>query len=121
MATYVIRDTVSNAIKKSLIKWGEFPIDNGGLKGIVKIKNYRKYQFRSEVDIEFEGEIFVKLTREGRIWYDSDILTCDKYNISKIKLNRYLRKLMLKEVGIRMNYFGVDIKDYRNINKIKWK
>jgi hypothetical protein len=121
MATYVIQDTVSKAIKKSLIKWGEFPIDNGGIRGAVTIKNYRQYMFRNEVDIEFKGEIFVELTTcEGRIWCGSDILTCEKYDISKIKLNRYLKKLALKEVCIRMNYFGVDIKEYRDINKIKW-
>jgi hypothetical protein len=121
MATYSIKDTVSKAIKKSLIKWGEFPIDNDGIRGVITIKNYRKYMFRNEVDIEFKGEIFVKLNSEGRIWYGSDILTCDKYSISKIKLNRYLRKLALKEVSFRMNYFGVDVKNYREINKIKWK
>ena len=77
--------------------------------------------FRNEVDIEFKGEIFVKLNSEGRIWYGSDILTCDKYNISKIKLNRYLKKLVQKEVSFRMNYFGVDIKNYKEVNKIKWK
>ena len=26
----------------------------------------------------------------------------------------------LREIKIRMNYFGVDMKDYRNIVKIKW-
>ena len=121
MATYVVKDTVSKAIKKSLIKWGEFPIDNGRLKGIVKIKNYRKYTFRSEVDIEFKGELFVKLTSEGSNWCGSDILTCSDYSISKVKLNRYIRKMALKEVGIRMNYFGININDYRNIKNIKWK
>ena len=121
MATYVIKDTVSKAIKKSLIKWGEFPINNGRLRGVVTIKNYRQYMFTSEVDIEFKGELFVKLTSEGSNWCGSDILTCSDYNISKVKLNRYIRKMALKEVGIRMNYFGININDYRNIKNIKWK
>jgi len=54
MATYLIQDTTSKAIKKSLIKWGEFPIDNSSVRGTVTIKNYRQYQFRNEVDIEFK-------------------------------------------------------------------
>ena len=121
MPRYTIEDTESKAIKKSLVKCGEIPVDNDDMRGVITIKNYRKYMFRTAVDIEFKGEIFVKLNSEGRIWYGSDILTCDKYSISKIKLNRYLKKLMQKEVSFRMNYFGVDIKNYREVNKIKWK
>jgi hypothetical protein len=120
MGRYLIQDTTSKAIKKSLTKWGEFPVNNGGLKGVIIIKNYRKYQFRDEVDIEFKGEIFVRLTNENRCWYGTEILDEKKYRISKVKLNRYLRKNALKDIQIRMNYFGVNVKDYRDINKVKW-
>jgi hypothetical protein len=120
MATYLIQDTISKAIKKSLVKWGEFPIDNSCLRGTVTINNYRQYQFRHEVDIEFKGEIFVRIANENIDWHDSSIVTCGKYRISKIKLNRFIRKSVLKEVCIRMNYFGVNIKEYQNVNKIKW-
>jgi hypothetical protein len=41
--------------------------------------------------------------------------------VSKVKLNRFLRKNMLWEVKNRMNYFGVEIKDYGFINKVGWK
>ena len=118
MGRYLIQDTTSKAIKKSLKKCGEFPVDNSGLKGVIFIKNYRKYQFRDEVDIEFKGEIFVRISNENRSWYGTDILT--KYRISKVKLNRFLRKSALKEVQIRMNYFGSNVKDYRDINKVTW-
>ncbi len=118
MGRYLIQDTTSKAIKKSLKKWGEFPVDTDGLKGVITIKNYRKYQFRDEVDIEFKGEIFVRINHENRSWHGVDILT--KYNISKVKLNRYLRKNALREVQMRMNYFGSRVKDYRDINKVKW-
>jgi len=120
MATYLIQDKTSKAIKKSLIKWGEFPINNSSVRGTVIIKNYRQYQFRHEVDVEFKGEIFVRVSNENRTWYDSTIVTCGKHRISKVKLNRFLRKAVLQEVCIRMNYFGVNIKEYQNVNKIKW-
>jgi hypothetical protein len=120
MGRYLIQDTTSKAIKKSLKKWGEFPIDNSSVRGTVTIKNYRQYQFRNEVDIEFKGEIFVRVSNENRTWYDSKIMTCGRYKISKVKLNRFLRKAVLQEVRIRMNYFGVNIKEYQNVNKIKW-
>jgi hypothetical protein len=118
MGKYLIQDTTSKAIKKSLKKWGEFSVDTDGLKGVITIKNYRKYQFRDEVDIEFKGEIFVRISNENRSWHGSDILT--KYRISKVKLNRFLRKSALKEVQMRMNYFGSNVKVYQDINKVTW-
>jgi hypothetical protein len=118
MGRYLIQDTTSKAIKKSLKKWGEFSVDNNGLRGVITIKNYRKYQFRDEVDIEFKGEIFVRIGNENRSWHGSDILT--KYRISKVKLNRFLRKSALKEVQMRMNYFGSNVKVYQDINKVTW-
>ena len=120
MPRYTIEDTESKAIKKSLIKWREIPVRNQGLKGTIIIKNYRKYQYRSEVDIEFKGEIFVRLYNENRRWYSSDILTNGRVNVSKIKLNRYIRKNSLKDIQMRMRYFGVNVDEYQNVNKIKW-
>ena len=120
MPRYTIDDTESKAIKKSLVKWGEIPVRNQGLKGTIIIKNYRKYQYRSEVDIEFKGEIFVRLYNENRKWYSSDIITNGRVSVSKVKLNRYIRKNSLKDIQMRMRYFGVNIDEYQNVNKIKW-
>lgn len=120
MPRYTIEDTESKAIKKLLVKWGEFPIENQGLRGTIMIKNYRKYQYRNEVDIEFKGEIFVRIFNENRNWHDSKILTSKKVSISKVKLNRYIRKTSINDIRMRMRYFGVNIDDYRYVNKIKW-
>lgn len=121
MSNYTINDVESNAVRKSLIKWGEIHICNQNINGVLKIKNYRKYQFRDEVDISFEGEIFVRIHNENRQWYNiSTILNHKGYNISKVKLNRFLRRNSVKEIQIRMNYFGVNLGDYKNINKINW-
>jgi hypothetical protein len=123
MATYVIKDNESKVINKLLTtKWGKYPIDNCDVRGVINIIRYRKYEFRNEVDVEFEGEIFVRLNSKGRLWYKSDIMTSDKFNINKGKLNRYFRMTLFDEICFRMRYFGVDIEpNYRNINKIKWK
>ena len=120
MSRYIIENNESKTIKKLLLKWGEIPINNDEIRGVIKIKNYRKYQFRDEVDIEFKGEVFVRLDVVNRQWYGSDIMLNKSYNVSKIKLNRYIRKKIFREIQIRMNYFGVDMKEYRNIVKIKW-
>ena len=120
MGRYLIQDTTSKAIKKSLLKWGELSINDAGIRGVITIKNHRKYQFRDEIDIEFKGEVFARLDVVNRQWHGSDIMLNKSYNVSKIKLNRYIRKNIFREIKIRMNYFGVDMKDYRNIVKIKW-
>jgi hypothetical protein len=120
MPRYTIEDTESKAIKKSLVKWGEFPINNQSLNGTIIIKNYRKYPHRHEVDIEFKGELFVRIYNENRTWHSSDVLKNEKFRISKVKLNRYIRKNSLNDVQMRMRYFGVYVSDYQYINKVKW-
>jgi hypothetical protein len=119
MARYVIKDEVSTGIKESLKKWGEIPIRTEYLDGVVKIKNYRKYTWAEEVDVVFQGKIFVRIMRESKRWHTSSILKT--HNISKVKLNRFLRKCSLNDIQTRMNYFGVDLKQYYNISKIKWE
>ena len=72
-----------------------------------------------EVDVTFEGKIFVRIMRENRRWHSSSILKTHK--ISMVKLNRFLRKCSLIDIQRRMNYFGVNIGEYYNIKKIKWQ
>ena len=119
MARYIIENNDSKGIKKSLKKWGEIPICTDHIDGVIQIKNYRKYIRSDEVDVTFKGKIYVRVMNENRTWHTTSILK--KYNISKVKLNRFLRKSCLFEVKTRMNYFGVEIKYYDNIKKIKWE
>ena len=97
MARYIIENIETKGIKKSLPKWGEIPISTEYLDGVIKIKNYRKYNWNEEVDVVFEGKIFVRINNENRKWYSSSILKTH-----------------------RMNYFGINLKLYENIKKIKW-
>jgi hypothetical protein len=119
MARYIIQTEESKGIKKSLEKWGEIPIRTEHLDGVIKVKNYRKYTWAEEVDVTFEGKIFVRIMRENRRWHSSSILKTHK--ISMVKLNRFLRKCSLIDIQRRMNYFGVNIGEYYNIKKIKWQ
>jgi hypothetical protein len=118
MARYIVENIETKGIKKSLPKWGEIPISTDYLNGVIKIKNYRKYNFSEEVDVVFEGKIFVRINNENRKWYGSSILKT--HRISIVKLNRFLRKSCLFDVKTRMNYFGINIKFYDNIKKVKW-
>ena len=71
MAERSIITEESKVIRKALKKWGEIPISNNQLNGVLKVKNYRRYQFRNEVDIIFEGKIFVTIRGESKGWHDS--------------------------------------------------
>jgi len=112
----VTENTIST--RKAVKKWSEIPVNNEYLRGTVKITNYRKYSLHSEVDVTYEGEIFVSIVSGYSSWFDKSILT--KYLISKIKLNRFLRKKLLNDVKNRLNYFDVDLRTYHDIRKIKW-
>lgn len=105
-------------LKKVILKCGEISVDNNYLNGIIKIVNYRKYKYYSEVDIVFEGKIFVRVNRSSE-WFDTSIF--NKYKISKIKLNRFLRKKCVQEVKDRLNYFDINLNGYSDIKKINWK
>ena len=91
-----------------------------GLGPNYKGDNLYEFIFSDEIDIEFKGEIFVRIFNENRTWHDSKILTSKKVSVSKIKLNRYIRKTSINDIRMRMRYFGVNIDDYRYVNKIKW-
>lgn len=119
MARYVIQDEVSTGIKKCIKKWGEIPINTQYLDGVVKINNYRKYTWGEEVDIVFEGKIFVKMGVENWKWHKSSLFKT--HSISIVKLYKFLRKSCLFEIKTRMNLFGVNLKNYHDIKKIKWE
>ena len=119
MARYVVQNKETNSIKKLLKKWGELPISTDQIEGVIKIKNYRKYTWNEEVDVIFEGKLFVRMGVEKRQWRPSSIQKT--HRISKVKLNRCLRKCCLCEVQTRMKYFGVQVGEYYNIKSIKWQ
>jgi len=112
----VTENTISQ--KRAVKKWSEIPVNNEYLKGTIRIVNYRKYNYHSEVEVTFEGQIYVSISGRKRDWQDTSILT--NYNISKIKLNRFLRKQSFTDVKNRLNYFDITLRTYDEIKKIKW-
>jgi len=117
---YTIRDSSTVSTKKMIKRFSEREIaSNDFIKGSFVIKNWRKYTFRDEVDIEFSGEIYAKISMEST-WLNSKILTNKKYSISKIKVNRFIRKKIFLDVKIYLAYFGINLKSYHDIIKIKW-
>jgi hypothetical protein len=72
-----------------------------------------------EIDVEFKGELFGKISvLEGKRWQSSDIY--GQKNISKIKINKLIKKHLLREVKSHAVYFGINVKWVDSIKKITW-
>jgi hypothetical protein len=121
MSKYVINDDDTKSIKKSIKKFSKQDIAhfNDRLKGSFRIKSYRNYHFRDEVDIEFIGELrAIKDINEGPKWFKSEIY--GQKGVSKIKVSKLIKKLIFNEVKDHAAYFGINIRYVEDIKKIKW-
>jgi hypothetical protein len=122
MSRYSIRTENTESIKKLTKKFGrEVPVSNSFIRGVFTVKNFRKYQYRDEVDIDFQGEIYVTW-RGKKDWYDASLMDKTQRGLkpSKIKVNRFIRKNIIVSVQTYLNYFCVDVRHYSDILKIKW-
>lgn len=117
MGRYCLQTSHSNTVKKSLKKWGQIPVDDKVIKGVINIKNVRQYSMYWEADVELQGLSWLYY---GGVkdFYSSDIQK--KKNVSKIKLNRILRRQVFNHVNSRLKYFSADIRGEYNIKKITW-
>ena len=121
MSRYVITNDETKSIKKLLKKFPETAISvrNERLKGSFKITHYRKYIFREEVDIEFNGELFaIRDSFSGRQWHKSDIYS--QSGTSKIKVNKMIRRSIFNEVRDYCAYFGISLRYVDDLKKVKW-
>lgn len=117
MSRYCFNTTETKSLKKFILNFSSFEIDSESAKGKVNIFGYRKYQFRDEFDIEFIGQIKARV--DGKLtWVSSEVLK--RKNISKIKVNRFLRKEIFKVLKVKVRYFSIDIRYYYDIKKLKW-
>lgn len=122
MGRYIINSTNSFSTKKLLKKYSkEVHVSNPFLRGVFTITNYRKYQFKEEVEVQFKGEIHV-MWKHKKDWYDSSLLkkTDRGSRVSLIKVNRFLRKNLMFSLKTHLRYFSVDLFHYSDIQKIKW-
>jgi len=121
MARYIIENNDSKGIKKSLKKFSKREIAsfNDRLRGSFTIVGFRKYQFTNEVDIEFNGEICARHSSLAVLtWFKSDIYS--QSSVSKIKVNKLIKRAIFKEVRDQAAYFGVNLRYVTEIKKINW-
>ncbi len=116
-----IGDDDSKVIKKSLKKFSKREIGsfNDRLKGSFTIVGFRKYQFTNEVDVEFNGEICARQNSSAVLTlFKSDIY--NQNGVSKIKVNKLIKRAIFKEVKDQAAYFGINLRYIEEIKKIKW-
>jgi len=116
-----IGDDDLKVIKKSLKKFSKKEIAsfNDRLRGSFTIVGFRKYQFINEVDIEFNGEICARHNSSAVLtWFKSDIY--NRNGVSKIKVNKLIKRAIFKEVKDQAAYFGINLRYIEEIKKIKW-
>ena len=116
-----ITDDDSKAIKKLVKKYSKKEIAsfNDRLRGSFTIVGFRKYQFTNEIDIEFNGDLCARTNSFRNVeWFKSDIY--GKKGISKIKVNKLIKRTIFKEVKDQAAYFGINLRYVEEIKKIKW-
>jgi hypothetical protein len=113
------RDKQTLQLKKVLKKYSKVrtPSITDDFKGKIFVRNLRLYSVNwgTQVDIEFSGE-FSAWSRGRRVKISKEELP--KY--SKIKVNKFLRKLIFPFIRSHLSYFGVELMGYHNIKKIIW-
>lgn len=119
MSRYLQNTPASKAKKTAAKKFGTIQIKTDRMDGVIKIVNYREYKGYEEVDITFDGKLCAKIN-SNKEWLDSQKVKGLGKRISKVKLNRFIRKSCLFEVQCRMKYFGADIRYYGDIKKLTW-
>lgn len=121
MGRYLIKDESSTALRNLIKKYSkEIPVNTDRLRGTFTIKSFRKYKYDIEVDVVFKGEIHARVGLRNE-WFKSDITKPNtKYKISKVKLNRLIRKSLERDVRINLNYFSETLRYYSDIKKIEW-
>ena len=122
MGQYLKVNSDTIATKQMLFKHlKKNPVKNHSISGYFILKGFRSYNFHHEVDLEFHG--LINVTFDGKKdWYDSSLLnkkTRRGFSVSKIKVNRMIRKSIFPDVKALMRYFNVELSCYNDIKKFK--
>lgn len=118
MPRYCIKSSEVTAVKKLFKKLDYFEINTPNITGKVRIVGYRKYNYDCEIDIEFKGKAQFRCGTQSAMFYDSTVLK--KPRVSKIKVNRILRKYLLHSLDIKLRYVGCEIRYLGCIKKLTW-
>lgn len=121
MVKRVIITKETEITNRCIRKYGKATVSNKFLEGTFIVTRFRKYSCYSEVDVNFTGKIKCRIGYDDFLeWYTKEGLYNKNKNISKIRLNRLLRKNIFSDVRNHLRFFNIDLHGYYDIKKINW-
>ena len=116
---YCIKTPEKKQLKSYIQKYvKDIPISSNVLQGSFSISNIRFYKYNIEVDVLFKGKMLGKMGKKPNSWLSSEILNQER--VSKIRINRHIKKRLYDNVNSRLSIFGEGLFSYSYIKKIKW-
>ena len=122
------RDTETKNLRKTILKYSKnIPVVGERYRGVFSITGYRVYDvtpnyYYNEIDVVFDGELKVSVSplSEDK-WLGSEIKKNEKYSVSLIRLNKFLRNSLFNSLNSHLVYFDTKISNEYSIKTIKWK
>lgn len=121
------KDIDTKNLRKAILKFSkDIPVVGERHRGAFSITGYRVYNSSPstgyvEVDVEFKGEIKASISvLQIDSWLGPEIKKNENYRISPVKLGRFLRNKLFKDVNNHMGYFDAKITYENSIKTIKW-
>ena len=96
------------------------------LEGTFSIKSIRKYRKSFivfgpcyEIDLILNGKVFAWWNGERKFW-GSELL--QNKNVSKIRVNKLIRKHIVRDIQLYLLTFGIDVNPYitLSVKKVEW-
>ena len=94
------------------------PISTNALQGTFSITNIRFYTCIVEIEVAFTGKMYGRMGRNPNVWLSSEVLNMER--VSKIRINRFIKKSLVKKIESRLALFGLEFRHYSYIKKLKW-
>lgn len=126
--TTIRRGTETKNLRKTILKYSkDIPVVGERYRGVFSIVGYRVYDetpvhYLTEIDVVFDGEIKVSVSSlTADTWLSSEIKKNEKYRVSPIRLNKFLRNNLFNSLNSHLAYFDTKISYEYSIKTIKWK
>ena len=121
------KDIDTKNLRKTILKFSkDIPTVGEQHRGVFSITGYRVYNSSPstgyvEVDVAFKGEIKAGISSlRPDEWFSTDIKNSDRYHISPVRLGKFLRSHLFKDINNHMVYFDTKLKYVNSIKTIKW-
>jgi hypothetical protein len=123
----VRKDINTKNLRKTILKYSkDIPVAGKRHRGVFSITGYRVYDSSPntsyvEIDVVFKGEIKAGISSlRPDEWFGADVKNSDRYHISRVRLGKFLRNQLFKELNYHMAYFNTKINNEYSIKTIKW-